>query len=264
MKARTLQNEVNGAGDPLVLVPGGLTGWLSWMPFVEPLAKKRRVIRVQPIHNELGSAGQRGDLTYTTTIEREALRLTLDELGIESADMVGWSGGGRALITFAVEYPERVRSLALIEPAAYWILSELGRADPEVDRTNTFMHSIAGKDVTDDDLAQFLEIAAFVPSASVAREHPNWERWLPHRNALSWSHEAADRPDLHLDDLTRISAPTLLFKGTVTADWLKRVVDELAVRIPHASVVELEGDHACHIQSMDRFLSELNMHLGRS
>ena len=40
-------------GDPIVLVPGGLTGWLSWIPHQERLAATRRAIRVQPVHNEL-------------------------------------------------------------------------------------------------------------------------------------------------------------------------------------------------------------------
>jgi hypothetical protein len=39
--------EITGAGDPIVLVPGGLTGWLSWVPFVEPLAQHHSVVRVQ-------------------------------------------------------------------------------------------------------------------------------------------------------------------------------------------------------------------------
>jgi len=41
------------------------------------------------------------------------------------------------------------------------------------------------------------------------------------------------------------------------------VVDVLGGRIPDARVVELPGDHACHIQSIDRFMEELEAHLHR-
>lgn len=41
MEPRILQHEVTGSGDPIVLVPGGLTGWGSWVPFVEPFSKRR-------------------------------------------------------------------------------------------------------------------------------------------------------------------------------------------------------------------------------
>lgn len=261
MEPRILQYEVTGEGDPIVLVPGGLTGWLSWIPHAERLSKTRRVIRVQPIHNELGSKGEPGDPAYTADIEREALLMTLDALRIDRADFAGWSGGGRALIEFALTYPERVRSLTLIEPASYWVLEQLGEKDSDVDRINTFIHGIAGTQISEDDLAEFLSLAGFAPSATEARKNPAWERWVPHRMALSWQSEALERSGRSVDELATIRCPVLLCKGTVTGDWEKRVVDELGARIPGARVVELEGDHACHIQSIDRFMAELDAHL---
>ncbi len=39
------------------------------------------------------------------------------------------------------------------------------------------------------------------------------------------------------------------------------MVDLLAEHLPVARVAELEGDHAHHIQSIDRFLDELEGHL---
>jgi pimeloyl-ACP methyl ester carboxylesterase len=261
MEPRVLQHESSGVGEPIVLVPGGLTGWLSWIPHAERLSKTRRVIRVQPIHNELGSAGHPGDPGYTRITEREALRMTMDELDLERADFAGWSGGGRALIEFALEYPARVRTLTLVEPAAYWILEKLRDAVPGTDAVGSYMHKLAGKQVSSDDLAGFLELAGFVSSASEGPKHPNWERWFPHRMALSWSPEEMDRSDRSVDELSDLVAPLMLVKGTVTADWLKRVVDVIATRAPNARVVELEGDHACHIQSIDRFMDELEVHL---
>lgn len=261
MEPRVLQQEVTGDGDPIVLVPGGLTGWLSWIPHAERLSRSRRVIRVQPIHNELGSAGKAGDPDYTAETEREALRMTLDELGLGVADFAGWSGGGRALVEFALAYPERVRTLTLVEPAANWIMDELGEENPEVDRANTFIHDLAGRDVTEDDLAGFLEIAGFVSSREEARAHPGWDRWLPHRMALSWQSERLEGSGRSIADLARIHCPVLLVKGTVSVDWERRVVDELGRRLPDARVLELEGDHACHIQSIDLFLKELDAHL---
>jgi pimeloyl-ACP methyl ester carboxylesterase len=264
MEARVLLHDVKGQGEPLVLVPGGLTGWLSWIPHQERLSDKYLAIRVQPIHNELGSAGRPGDPSYTASTERESLRLTLDELGVDRAHLCGWSGGGRAAIEFTLEYPKRVRTLTLVEPAAYWILEELGEDTAAVDRVNGLVHGLAGKDVTEDDLAAFLEIAGFVQRKEEAPRHPNWERWLPHRMALSWQGEQVDRSDRTVGKLGDIRCPVLLFKGTVTADWLKRVVDVLGERLPNPAVVELEGDHACHIQSMDAFLASLQHHLAKA
>jgi pimeloyl-ACP methyl ester carboxylesterase len=264
MEPRVLQHDAQGRGEPIVLVPGGLTGWLSWIPHQDRLAGRYRAIRVQPIHNELGSAGLPGDPGYTAVTEREALRLTLDALGLERPHVVGWSGGGKAAIEFATEYPDRVRSLVLVEPAAYWILEQLGDRLEDVERANSLVHGLFGRPVTEDDLATFLELAGFVESAHDAPSHPNWGRWLTHRMALSWSGEKLDHPARSVDELARITCPVLLTKGTRTAEWLKRLVDVLGERLPNASVVELEGDHAHHIESIDAFLGALEAHLTRS
>ena len=264
MEPRILTHDSRGDGEPIVLVPGGLTGWLSWIPHQERLSDRYRVIRVQPIHNELGSAGQLGDRGYTNETERESLRLTLDALGLEGVHLAGWSGGGKAALELATEYPARVRSLALVEPAAYWILEQLGDRLDEVEHINAFIHGLFGREVTEADLARFLVLAGFVEEEATARSHPAWERWASHRMTLSWQSETLDHPRRSVDDLWRVRSPTILFKGTLTADWLKRVADVLGERLPDASVVELEGDHACHIQSIDAFLEAFEKHLLRA
>ncbi len=264
MEPRVLQHDVRGHGEPVVLAPGGLTGWLSWIPHQERLAGHHRVIRVQPIHNELGSAGLPGDPDYTAEVEREALRLTLDALAIERPHLVGWSGGGKAALEFATEYPARVRSLTLVEPAAYWILEQLGDRLDDVRRVNSLVHGLFGRPVSEDDLARFLELAGFVERAEEAPAHPNWSRWLGHRMALSWQSEAVDHPRRSVDELARVGCPVLVTKGTRTSDWLKRVADVLGERLPEASVAEFEGDHAHHLQSIDPFLAVLEAHLVRA
>jgi pimeloyl-ACP methyl ester carboxylesterase len=146
MEPRILQYDDQGGGEPLVLVPGGLTGWLSWVPHQERLADRHRVIRVQPIHNELGSKGIPGDPGYGTDIERESLRLTLDALHLERPHLAAWSAGGTALIEFAFEYPGRVRSLTLVEPGAYWILERLGEGSDEVAAANDFIRGLSERE----------------------------------------------------------------------------------------------------------------------
>jgi len=261
MRPRVLTYEAKGQGRPVVLVPGGLTGWLSWVPHAERLSAGWRTVRVQPIHNELGFAGRPGDPDYTAAIECESLRMTLDDLEIESADLVGWSGGGRALIEFALTCPRYVRTLTLVEPAAYWILDRLGDPDPEVAHLNEFLHGLAGREVTEDDLAEFAALAGLAPTADRARAHPAWPGWVPHRMALSWSSEQADRPDRRPAELADIDCPVLLVVGTATAAWLKGVVAALADRLPDVTVLELPGDHACHIQHIDAFLDAVGEHL---
>lgn len=149
-------------------------------------------------------------------------------------------------------------------PAAVEPDAQFGNGLVDVGRVNSLVHGLFGRPVTGDDLALFLELAGFVESARDAPSHPNWDRWLSHRMALSWQGEALDHPERTVEELSGITCPVLLTKGTKTADWLKRVVDVLGERLPKASVVELDGDHAHHIESIDAFLRALGEHLTRA
>jgi pimeloyl-ACP methyl ester carboxylesterase len=261
MEPRALTHEIKGDGEPVVLVPGGLTGWVSWIPHADRLSARWRVIRVQPIHNELGSAGQPGDPGYTVETERESLRMTLDALGIETAHFAGWSAGGKALIEFALAYPQRIRTLTLVEPEAYWILQQLGAPDPDAERTDAFIHALFGKEVTENDLAAFLGNAGLASSKEEARKDPYWDRAVPHRMTLSWLSPLLGPSGRSIEEVANIRCPVLLVKGSVTTETDKRVVEILGERLPSATVLELPGDHASHIQSIDAFLEAFEKHL---
>jgi pimeloyl-ACP methyl ester carboxylesterase len=261
LEPRSLTFESTGEGEPVVLVPGGLTGWISWVPHAERLSPRWRVIRVQPIPNELGSAGVPGDPSYTEETERESLRLTLDALGVGAVHLAGWSAGGTASLRFALAYPERVRTLTLVEPGSYWLLEQLGESFPGLDRSNDVLHSLFGREVSEDDLAAFLAVVGFVPSEEEARTDPGWERWALHRTALSWFSEAFDRSAWTVEDVEALTCPTLLVKGEGSLTWDRRLVDVLGELLPDATVLELPGDHASHIQSIDAFLDAFERHL---
>jgi pimeloyl-ACP methyl ester carboxylesterase len=261
VRSRPLSVDVAGEGQPLVLIPGGITGWLSWIPHQERLRDRYRTIRVQPIHNELGSAGMKGDPSYTREVAVESLLRTVDHLEIERAHFAGWSAGGKGLLDFAIAYPGRLVSMTLVEPAADWILEAAGESDREHQQSTDFLHSLAGQEVSDDDLARFLYVAGFVGDPAEARTDPYWERAWPHRMTLSWLSENLMGSGYSVADLAVVECPVLLTKGTETGKVERRVVDLLALHLPNARVVELEGSHAHHIESIDRFLEALESHL---
>ena len=264
MKPRPLAVDVAGAGEPLVLIPGGLTGWVSWIPHQERLSDRYRTIRVQPIHNEMGSAGTPGDPSYTRQIAVDSLLLTLEQLEIQEAHFAGWSAGGKGLLDLAIAHPNRLMSATLVEPAADWVLEAVGESDRELQESTDFLYSLAGRDVTENDLARLLHLAGFVSDPADARSDPYWERAWPHRMTLSWLSEKLMGSEYSIDDLAAVKCPVLLTKGTNTGTTERRIVDLLGRSLPNARVVELEGSHAHHIESIDRFLEVLVDHLQAS
>jgi len=165
------------------------------------------------------------------------------------------------LIEFAIEYPQRVRSLTLVEPAAYWILAQLGEQLDEVEVSNGLVHGLFGRQVSEDELATFLRLGGLAESGEDVRSHPNWGRWVEHRTTLSWVSPLLDHAERSIDDLGRIAAPALVTKGTSSTPLDRRLVDVLGTHLPHARVSEFEGDHAHHIQQIDPFLEALEAHL---
>jgi hypothetical protein len=47
MEPRVLTYELKGEGEPIPLVPGGLTGWLSWIPHGEEQAHEQPLERIR-------------------------------------------------------------------------------------------------------------------------------------------------------------------------------------------------------------------------
>lgn len=253
-----------GPGDPLVLIPGGLTGWVSWIPFVEPLSQGRTVVRVQPTQNELGGMnGLVGNPEYSAEVELAGLLLALDGAGLDRVHVAGWSNGGKIALHLALAYPERVRSLTLVEPGTAWLLQTAGTPTPDLASFVERTHSLAGRDVTDDDLAEFFVSAGIIPvglDRAALEQLPVWATSHPFRNALSWGWPAT-WGEHHVEELAAIRCPTLVVRGDETAAWLSATAALVAERIPNAELLELPGGHACHLQNPDAFLAAFRRHL---
>jgi pimeloyl-ACP methyl ester carboxylesterase len=260
MNQRVLLHEVKGQGEPIVLVPGGLSGWLSWIPHTERLSAERMVVRVQLRSVELAEAGEPFPADYGILTEREALRTTVDELGLEIFDLAGWSHGGLVALAFALEYPERVRTLTLIEPGAFWILRETGRASHSLAGAEADDRSLSGREVTIRDLKDFLVRAGLGEPGDDFESLPQWPVWVRNRQVLSIIGTLWDYTDSR-ERLRALEMPVLAVKGTDATELDAAVVNELAATVPYGRVLELPGGHASHIENIDRFLEELTRHM---
>jgi pimeloyl-ACP methyl ester carboxylesterase len=102
-------------GRPLVLVHGALSGiGTSFGTILPILAKTRRVIAV-----ELQAHGRTPDIDRPLTIEHFAADVVelLDRLGIERADVLGWSMGAQVALRLGTDHAARVGRLVLASVA---------------------------------------------------------------------------------------------------------------------------------------------------
>ena len=107
--------EVHGDGAPLLLLHGAYMTAEGMSPLVRGLAERRHVIVA-----EQQGHGHTADIDRPISYEQMAddSAALLEHIGIEQADVVGYSMGGGIALQFAIRHPARVRRL-VVASASY-------------------------------------------------------------------------------------------------------------------------------------------------
>jgi pimeloyl-ACP methyl ester carboxylesterase len=106
-----LYYEIHGTGQPLILLHGGLGSIGMFEQVLPDLAKTRQVIGV-----ELQAHGHTADIDRPFSFEFMAddVAALLKHLGIERADMLGYSLGGSVAWQTAIRHPAAIRKLVVV------------------------------------------------------------------------------------------------------------------------------------------------------
>lgn len=100
--------EVEGQGPALTLVHAGVAHLRMWDPQVTAWGDRFRIVR----HDERGFGRTlTEDVPYSNA---DDLLHVLDHLGVEQTHLLGTSRGGVIALDFAIQHPDRVRSLILV------------------------------------------------------------------------------------------------------------------------------------------------------
>src|SRR5580700_9858460 len=101
----------HGAGQPLILLHGGLGMSEMWAPLIPLLAKDRRVITVDlQAHGHTADADR--PLRHETLADDVAALIRY--LGLEQADVMGYSLGAGTALRTAIQHPDLVRRLVIV------------------------------------------------------------------------------------------------------------------------------------------------------
>ena len=150
-----LEYRTLGSGEPVVLVHAGV--FADWFePLITEPALASRYCLVT--YHRVGYAGS-SDVRGPVSIAQQAAhaRALMVRLGIERAHVVGHSSGANIAMQLALDAPQMVQSLALLESALPVPSSspgragipkaaELYRAGDKAAAVDTFMRAVAGPD----------------------------------------------------------------------------------------------------------------------
>ena len=126
--------EIHGAGRPLILLHGGVGAIEVFGEVLPLLAEGRRVIAV-----DLQAHGRTADIDRPLSFELMAddIAALIKHLGLEKADLMGYSLGGGVALQTAIRHPEVVRKLVVVSTPFKkdgWypeILAAMGQMGPE-------------------------------------------------------------------------------------------------------------------------------------
>lgn len=200
----TTYYEVNGAGDPLLLLHGGFCSAETFDRLTSGLAAAYRVyLPERRGHGRTPDA--EGPITYK--IMAEDTIAFMDALEIRDAHLVGWSDGGVVGLQVALQRPDLVRTLVLIGTAL------------NHDGLPAQAREMLSGGMTPEILPPFLRQLY----ANVSPDGPEHFDVVFNKLKATWETE----PSFDLSELERVSVPTLFMLG-----------DGDMVTVEHAAAVQ--------------------------
>ena len=176
--------ETYGKGEPLVIIHGNggsIDNFVNQIPY---FAKKYQVIVA-----DSRAQGKSVDPTDSLSYEMmtDDLNALLDKLQLKSCYVIGWSDGGIDGLLLAIRHPEKVKKLA-ITGANLW---------PDTSAVEPFVYNMAMNmnKATVDSIKK-----TKTPTPAI-------------KNQLKLLHLLSFEPHIKLDDLQKITCPTLVIGG---------------------------------------------------
>jgi pimeloyl-ACP methyl ester carboxylesterase len=241
--------EIEGDGEPVVLIPGFAAGRWIWFKQTDELARNFRVIVFDP---RGVSASDKPEGPQTIGLLADDIAHLLQTIGVESAHIVGASFGGFVAQEFALKFPAMTRNLVLC-------CTSFGGSNHVVPAPETLEALASTKGLNSEERMRANLLLAFTPEyvqTQVAEVdeivHLRATNEVPEHIYLSQLYAAVNfNSESRLEE---IKSPTLVLSGD--ADVIVPVQNSrnLAAKIPGAKLqVVAGGSHTFFIEQAQEF-----------
>ena len=248
-----LEIRERGSGEPVVFVHGGMGDECAAVVKEPALASRYRLI---DYHRRGWGNSSRAEGPVSIAQQVADCRAVIEHLGVQRAHFVGQSYGGVILLQLALDAPEAVHSLALLEPALPSVLfnsPEFGavgekagsmyESGDKAGAVGAFAREVGGDDFR----------AAF--DRTLPPGH--FERWVAAADTFFQSEfPALQAWTFTSEDASRITRPVLNMTGANTRSYLREVYDTVRTWLPQAENVELPNATHCMLQTNPKGAAE--------
>lgn len=241
-----LHYDIQGQGQPIVMIHGGGADRRDWVYLAPLLARHYQVVTF-----DSRGCGQSPSQTEPANYMEDVLAL-LNHLSIKKAVLIGHSIGGHIAAEFALAYPERIQGLIVIAPALLGFVHA-----PDFQDTHRQIQAAAP------DVAKMTELVVTSPFCSVIKNSTHRElfREMTAHNIVrmfEWAEYGAVWPKPPaIERLHEIVTRTLFIRGTRDHE------DSLAIErhyraLPTITFAAIEGgDHMLNLTHADELFPEI-------
>jgi 3-oxoadipate enol-lactonase len=224
--------EIEGKGDPIVLISGYGGDANFWKRAIELLSERFMVITV----DNRGSGKTECDLEFSIDDMADDIASLLDHLSIDNANILGWSMGSHVAQNLGIRHPEKVRTLILVSTYGYrpsrsaYILNAALSAIEKGAPDELFGHILNGLIYTEDFFNKKEKEQSDIKISSINDAHKLRAQF----KAIDLSNTA--------DRASSIIAPTLCIHGT--KDIMVEICEgeKIANKIQNCKFIKLDGE----------------------
>jgi pimeloyl-ACP methyl ester carboxylesterase len=245
-----------GDGPPLVVIPGALSGLISWEACVSLLARHHRV----HVIDRRGRGGSGDASSYEPVREVEDVLSVLTEVG-GHVDLLGHSSGAVLALQAAEREPSELRRMVLYEPPLFIGPDDRMPADlPE--RLDALL--AAGDE--DGAVRTFLREGPRSSDEEIdgVRRHRAWAPMVAMARTVSYDARIVAEFDPDLRRFAQVRTRTLMLIGTQSPSRMRKPSEAIARVLSDVRIQELDGQsHQAQLLAPDaladpveRFLSE--------
>ena len=239
--------EVDGDGEPVVLIHAGVANLRMWDDQVAALRDRYRMIR----YDTRGFGRTETDAVAFSN--RADIAALLDHLGEESAHLVGFSRAGSIALDFALEFPERVRSLVVGAGGISGYQSPEGLPEEAFELPDQLEQTRDWAGLAEWEAA-FWADGPGQPAGRSGAVRDRVHDWVL-ENYLA---EKVEGTPIVLDPpaagrLGELKAPLLVLLGTLDEPGTSEAMRHLAGAVPGARLEVFETAHIINLEQPERF-----------
>jgi len=241
----------SGSGNPVLLLHGAGKGGIQWYTVIGPLSREFSVIAPDIVGY---GESDKPSASYDREFFVNWLCEFVDALNLDRIDLVGTSQGGAIALQFALENPERVSRLVLVNSAG---LGEVAQNVPVAVKLRMMWHELFPSSASSE---WFLRRHALFNAENVDQGMLELEEYgravlrMPGGRRAFWQGRGRAVEAMPVDQLKRIMNPTLLIWGEedCTFPLSSAVVASELLSNARVEVISKAG-HICFLERPTEF-----------